>query len=93
MRKGERNKPALNGDGAERDVAPGAEPAGGAHGDAAGSLLGGDSGDVSLVFACTVHKAQGGEFPHVVFAVGWDSFKLLSRCLVYTAVSRAQKTH
>ena len=52
----------------------------------------GDAGDVSLAFACTVHKAQGGEFPHVVFAIGWDAFKLLSRCLVYTAVSRARDT-
>ncbi len=52
----------------------------------------GDSGDVSLAFASTVHKAQGGEFPHVVFALAWDSFKLLSRCLVYTAVSRARDT-
>lgn len=52
----------------------------------------GDAGDVSLAFACTVHKAQGGEFPHVVFAIGWDAFKLLDRCLVYTAVSRARET-
>ena len=45
---------------------------------------------MSLAFASTVHKAQGGELSHVVFALGWDSFKLLSRCLVYTAVSRAR---
>ncbi len=50
----------------------------------------GDAGDVSLAFACAVHKAQGGEFPHVVFAIGWDAFKPLSRCLVHTAVSRAR---
>lgn len=52
----------------------------------------GDAGDVSLAFACTVHKAQGSEYPHVVFVVAWDSFKLLERTLVYTAVSRARDT-
>ena len=49
-----------------------------------------DCGDLSLAFASTVHKAQGGEYPHVVFAVAWDAYKLLDRCLVYTAVSRAR---
>ena len=39
-----------------------------------------------------MYKAQGGEFRHVVFALGYDAFKLLSRCLVYTAVSRARDT-
>ena len=52
----------------------------------------GDAGDVSLAFACTVHRAQDGEFPHVVCALGWDAFKLLSRCHVSTAVSRARDT-
>ncbi len=52
----------------------------------------GDCRDVSLASASTVHKAQGGEYPHVVFALGWDAFKLLDRCLVYTAVSRARDT-
>jgi len=37
-----------------------------------------------------VHKAQGGEYPQVLFAVAWDAFKLLDRGLVYTAVSRAR---
>jgi exodeoxyribonuclease V alpha subunit len=52
----------------------------------------GDARDVSLAFACTVHKAQGSEYPHVVFALGWDAYRLLSRSLVYTAVSRARET-
>ena len=50
----------------------------------------GDSGDLSLAFAATVHKAQGGEYPHVLFAIAWDAFKLLDRCLVYTGLSRAR---
>jgi exodeoxyribonuclease V alpha subunit len=52
----------------------------------------GDAGDVSLAFASTVHKAQGSEYPHVVFAIAWDSYNLLNRCLIYTAISRARDT-
>jgi|GEM_PF-4953655 len=49
----------------------------------------GGAGDVGPAFAGTVHKAQGGEYPRVVFALAWHAFKLLDRCLVDTAVSRA----
>lgn len=51
-----------------------------------------DLADLVLAYAATIHKAQGGEFRHVVFAAGWDAFTLLQRNLVYTAISRARDT-
>lgn len=51
----------------------------------------GDIGDLELSYAITVHKSQGGEFPVVVFALGWDSYLLLKRNLVYTAITRARE--
>lgn len=42
-------------------------------------------------YAMTVHKAQGGEFPRVVFVLGYDSYLLLRRNLVYTAITRASE--
>ena len=52
----------------------------------------GNSSDVRLALASTVHKAQGGGFAHVVFALGHDAFRMRIRCLVYTAVGRARDT-
>jgi exodeoxyribonuclease V alpha subunit len=44
-----------------------------------------------LAYACTIHKAQGLEYDHIVMPVV-DSFKhQLQRNLLYTAVTRARK--
>lgn len=46
--------------------------------------------DLELAYALTVHKAQGSEFGTVLVVVPAES-RLLSRELMYTAVTRAQK--
>ena len=51
--------------------------------------FGGDSGPLDLAYAITVHKAQGSEF-EAVFAVIPESGRLLSRELLYTALTRAR---
>lgn len=44
------------------------------------------------VFAMTVHKSQGSEFEHVAVLLGERSSPLLTRELLYTAVTRARET-
>ncbi|MFN8603027.1 MAG: exodeoxyribonuclease V subunit alpha, partial [Candidatus Binatia bacterium] len=43
------------------------------------------------VFAMTIHKSQGSEFEHVAVLLGDRSSPLLTRELLYTAVTRAKK--
>jgi len=42
-------------------------------------------------WAITVHRAQGSEFPAVVVALPPEAGGMLSRPLVYTAMTRAQR--
>jgi exodeoxyribonuclease V alpha subunit len=42
-------------------------------------------------WAITVHRAQGSEFPAVVVVVPPEAWRMLSRPLVYTAMTRAQR--
>ena len=48
--------------------------------------------DLAPAFALTVHKAQGSEFDHVLLVLPDDDMPLLSRELVYTAVTRARRS-
>jgi exodeoxyribonuclease V alpha subunit len=48
--------------------------------------------DLDLCYAMTVHKAQGSEFDSVVVIMPAEDIPLLSREILYTAVSRAQKS-
>ena len=43
------------------------------------------------VFAMTVHKSQGSEFNQVLFIVPDVSARVLTRELIYTAITRARK--
>jgi exodeoxyribonuclease V alpha subunit len=52
---------------------------------------GADLDDVVLAYACTVHKAQGSEYPAVVVALLTAHFVMLSKNLLYTAVTRAKR--
>jgi exodeoxyribonuclease V alpha subunit len=44
------------------------------------------------VFAMTIHKSQGSEFDEVVVVLPDEDNRILSRELIYTAVTRAKKT-
>ena len=46
---------------------------------------------LSLAYACTVHKVQGSEFPGVVLVLTRAHHVLLSRPLLYTALTRAKQ--
>ncbi len=48
-------------------------------------------GDLLHGWAITVHRAQGSEFPAVVVVLPPEAGRLLSRPLVYTALTRAQQ--
>lgn len=51
----------------------------------------GDYAKCELCYAMTVHKAQGCEWKHVIFCAHKSHANMLSRELVYTAVTRAMK--
>jgi exodeoxyribonuclease V alpha subunit len=48
-------------------------------------------GALSLAYACTVHKVQGSEFPAVIIVLHRSHYMLLSRPLIYTALTRARR--
>jgi exodeoxyribonuclease V alpha subunit len=50
-----------------------------------------DSGDLRLAYAISVHKAQGCEVPVVVTICHRSHARMLTRPLVYTAVTRAKR--
>ena len=47
--------------------------------------------EIVLAYAVSVHKAQGSEYPAVVFPVLTQHYLLLQRNLLYTAVTRARR--
>ncbi len=47
--------------------------------------------DLELAYATTIHKSQGSEFPAVIIPLYPTSISLLSRNLLYTAITRAKK--
>jgi exodeoxyribonuclease V alpha subunit len=51
-----------------------------------------DSLELSHGFAVTIHKAQGSEYPAVVIPLHTQHYLMLSRNLLYTALTRAKKT-
>jgi len=46
--------------------------------------------ELKLAYAITVHKSQGSEFPVVVMPICWGPPMLLTRNLLYTAITRAK---
>jgi exodeoxyribonuclease V alpha subunit len=48
--------------------------------------------DLAPAFAMTVHKAQGSEFDHVAVILPDGDLPLLTRELVYTAMTRARRS-
>lgn len=51
-----------------------------------------DIGELMLSYAITIHKSQGSEFPIVVMPVISGTSTILTKNLLYTAVTRAKKT-
>jgi exodeoxyribonuclease V alpha subunit len=51
-----------------------------------------DAGDLRLAYAISVHKSQGCEVPVVVCVCHRSHSRLLSRPLLYTAITRAKRT-
>ena len=47
--------------------------------------------DISLAYACMVHKSQGSEYPYVIIALPKEPASILQRNLIYTAITRAKK--
>ncbi len=48
--------------------------------------------DIEHAYAVTIHKSQGSEYPFVIIPVFNVSSMLMTRNLLYTAITRAQKT-
>ncbi|QUH19027.1 SF1B family DNA helicase RecD2 [Alkaliphilus sp. B6464] len=46
--------------------------------------------ELELAYSITIHKSQGSEFPVVVMPVTWGPPMLLTRNLLYTAITRAK---
>ena len=42
-------------------------------------------------YACTIHKAQGSEYPVVVMPIMMTHYVMLQRNLIYTGITRAKK--
>lgn len=55
------------------------------------SYVGRDLDALVLAYATTIHKSQGSEYPCVVIPLSTSHFPMLSRNLLYTAVTRAKK--
>ena len=48
-------------------------------------------GELSLAYAITIHKSQGSEFDTVVIPIISGPSIILTRNLIYTAITRAKK--
>ena len=47
--------------------------------------------EITLAYACTIHKSQGSEYPIVIIPMTTSHFIMLKRNLLYTGVTRAKK--
>ena len=47
--------------------------------------------ELSLAYACTIHKSQGGEYPIIIIPIDKSHNVMLERNLLYTAITRAKK--
>ena len=46
--------------------------------------------ELNLAYACSIHKAQGSEYPVVVLVVHTQHYVMLKRNLVYTGITRGK---
>ena len=47
--------------------------------------------EITLAYACTIHKSQGSEYPCVIVVMQNAHYVMLQRNLLYTAITRAKK--
>jgi exodeoxyribonuclease V alpha subunit len=47
--------------------------------------------NVALAYACTVHKSQGSQMKAVIVIMLNEHYRMLSRALLYTALTRGEK--
>jgi len=47
--------------------------------------------ELSLAYACTIHKSQGSEYQAVILVLHTQHYQMLKRNLVYTGVTRGKK--
>jgi len=50
-----------------------------------------DLDQITLAYATTIHKSQGSEYPAVIIPITIQSYMMLRRNLVYTAITRGKK--
>ncbi|WPY01164.1 ATP-dependent RecD-like DNA helicase [Candidatus Trichorickettsia mobilis] len=50
-----------------------------------------DLDQITLAYATTIHKSQGSEYPAVIIPLTMQSFMMLKRNLIYTAITRGKK--
>ena len=50
-----------------------------------------DLDQITLAYATTIHKSQGSEYPVVIIPLTTQSFRMLQRNLIYTAITRGKK--
>lgn len=46
---------------------------------------------LTLAYACSIHKSQGSEYPAVVLPIHTQHFVMLKRNLLYTAITRGKR--
>ena len=51
----------------------------------------GETGDLALAYAISIHKSQGSEYPVVIIPLLKGHFMMLQRNLLYTAITRGRK--
>src|SRR5262249_49176900 len=51
----------------------------------------GELDELSLAFAISVHKSQGGEYPAVVMPLHTQHYMMLQRNLLYTGITRGKR--
>ena len=50
-----------------------------------------DLDELTLAYACSIHKSQGNEYPAVIIALHTQHFIMLQRNLLYTAITRGKR--
>lgn len=50
-----------------------------------------DLDQITLAYATTIHKSQGSEYPAIIVPITMQSYLMLKRSLIYTAVTRGKK--